>query len=31
MVLLVDVYGNILEEKDVEDFNLVEDGFGGCN
>ncbi|MEC3460084.1 site-specific integrase, partial [Bacillus thuringiensis] len=27
----VDVYGNILEEKDVEDLNPVEDGLGGCN
>ena len=29
--LSVDVYGNILEEKDVEDLNPVEDGLGGCN
>lgn len=27
----VDVYGNILEEKDVEELNPVEDGLGGCN
>lgn len=26
----VDVYGNILEEKDVENLNPVEDGLGGC-
>ncbi|MDY8161901.1 tyrosine-type recombinase/integrase [Bacillus thuringiensis] len=27
----VDVYGNILEEKDIEVLNPVEDGLGGCN
>ncbi|MEK4639369.1 tyrosine-type recombinase/integrase [Bacillus sp. FSL W8-0519] len=26
----VDVYGNILDKKNVEDLNPVEDGLGGC-
>ncbi|MBJ8054423.1 site-specific integrase [Bacillus cereus] len=30
-VSTVDVYGNILEEKEVEGLNPVEDGLGGCN
>ncbi|TBX50322.1 site-specific integrase [Bacillus mycoides] len=26
----VDIYGNVLEEKDVEELNPVEQGLGGC-